>query len=252
MERCHALDLIVFSTPFDETAVDFLETLHVPCYKIASLEIVDLPLIRKAAQTKKPLIISTGAANLIEIGEAVKAAREAGCQELILLKCTSSYPALAKDAHVRTIPHLAAAFDVSVGLSDHTIGMGVSLAAVAWGACLIEKHVTLNRLDGGVDSAFSLEPTELQMLVKESKQAWEALGHIQYTSLLSEQTSRSHRPSLFFVQDIQPGETIQPHHIRSVRPNSGLPIKEEQHIIGLKVERFIKAGTPVTWDVFKS
>ncbi len=250
-DRGRELGLLVFSTPFDETAIDFLEELGSPCYKIASLEIVDHPLIHKAASTGKPLILSTGASTLVEIGEAVAVARKAGCCDLILLKCTSAYPASPTDSHLRTIPHLAASFDTLVGLSDHTLGMGVPLASIAFGTCMIEKHVTLSRQEGGVDDAFSLEPHELQTLVIESERAWQALGHIQYAPLDSERLSLSHRASLYFVQDIPAGEIIQPHFIRSIRPGKGLPPKEWEKIIGLKLCREVKQGTPVSWDLFK-
>lgn len=250
-ERCRELDLLVFSTPFDETAVDFLEELNVPCYKIASLEIVDHPLIKKVAATGKPLILSTGASTLVEIGQAVEVVRQAGCQDLILLKCTSSYPASPNDSHVRTIPHLSACFNTLVGLSDHTLGIGVSIASIALGACLIEKHLTLSRQEGGVDDAFSLEPHELKSLVMESERAWQSLGHIHYTSLSSERVSLSHRPSLYFVEAVEAGEVIQPHHVRTVRPGKGLPPQELEKVIGLKLRHSVKFGTPVNWNLFK-
>jgi pseudaminic acid synthase len=250
-DRCREIGLMVFSTPFDETAVDFLEELGAPCYKIASLEITDHPLIRKAAQTGKPLFISTGASTLVEIGEAVTIAREAGCKDLMLLKCTSSYPASPVDSHLRTIPHLAAAFNTPVGLSDHTLGIGVSIASIALGACMIEKHFTISRQEGGVDDAFSLEPQELKALVVELERAWQALGQIQYAPLYSERVSHSHRASLYFVEDLQEGEIIQSQHIRSVRPGNGLPPKEIEKVIGLELRHAVKKGTPVSWDVFK-
>lgn len=250
-KRCRELGMQVFSSPFDETAVDFLETLQVPCYKIASPEIVDHALIRKVAQTGKPLILSTGAATLIEIGEAVHVAREAGCQHILLLKCTAAYPAQPKDAHLRTLPHLAESFDTLVGLSDHTLGIGVALASIALGACLIEKHFTLSREEGGVDSAFSLEPHELKALVIESKRAWEALGHIHYAPLIAEQVTYSHRPSLYFVEDLAEGCPVQSHHIRSLRPGKGLPPKELSHVLGLILKQSVKKGTPVSWNIFK-
>lgn len=250
-ERCRELDLLVFSTPFDETAIDFLEELKCPCYKIASLEIVDLPLIRKAAATGKPLIISTGASTLIEIGEAVKAARQGGCQDLILLKCTASYPASPIDSNLRTIPHLAECFNTLIGLSDHTLGIGVPLASIALGACVIEKHFTLSRQDGGVDDVFSLEPEEMKALVVESERAWQSLGSIQYTPLHSERVSFSHRPSLYFVKDMKEGETVESSHVRSVRPGNGLPPKELEKIIGLTIKQAVQYGTAVTWELFK-
>ncbi|WP_042282661.1 pseudaminic acid synthase [Candidatus Protochlamydia sp. R18] len=249
-EKCKVLGLVAFSTPFDESAVDFLEALDVPCYKIASPEIVDLPLIRKVASLGKPVLLSTGGANLEEITEAVNAARQVGCQDLILLKCTAAYPAKSIDMHLRTIFHMSENFQVLVGLSDHTLGIGASIASLAFGCCLIEKHLTLSRKEGGVDSVFSLEPEELKLLVNESKNAWEALGQIHYGPLAVEQTTHSHRPSLYFVKDLEQGEKIQLHHIRSVRPNKGLPPKEIDKIIGLTINQSIAMGTPVTWDLF--
>jgi len=245
------LGLVAFSTPFDETAVDFLEKLNVPCYKIASLEIVDLPLIKKVAATGKPLIISVGVSSLAEIHDAVAVAREVGNKDIILLKCTSAYPAKPKDCHLRTIPHLASCFNTLVGLSDHTLGFGVPIASVALGACLIEKHLTLSRSDGGVDSGFSTEPDEFKILVEESRKAWESLGQICYLASDSEKTTLSHRPSLFFVQDLPPGTIVQPSHIRTVRPNSGLPPKEHDKVVGLQLKEAVKKGTPVKWDLFK-
>lgn len=249
-ERCKELDLIAFSTPFDETAVDFLEKLNVPCYKIASPEIVDLPLIQKAASTGKPLIISTATANLVEISEAVQTARKAGCKDLILLKCTASYPASPEDANLNTIPHLAETFNTLVGLSDHTLGLGVPLASIPLGACVIEKHFTLNRNEGGVDDAFSMEPEEFKTLVIESKRAWQALGEIKYEPLHSERVTYSHRPSLYFVQDVSSGEAVKANHVRSVRPGKGLPPKFIDKVIGLKLTRSVKKGTPVSWELF--
>lgn len=250
-DRCAKLGLIVFSTPFDETAVDFLEKLGTPCYKIASLEIVDLPLITKTAKTGKPLIMSVGGSTLAEINDAVDAARKGGCKELILLKCTSAYPTSPTDCNLRTIPHLAASFNALVGISDHTLSLGVPIASVALGACFIEKHFTLARSDGGVDSAFSLEPEEFRTLVEESKKAWQALGKIQYGPLDSEKTTLSHRPSLYFVEDLKAGEVIQSHHIRSVRPGSGLPPKEFEKIVGLQLIQSVTKGMPVNWQCFK-
>lgn len=250
-DYCKKLGLTCFSTPFDESAVDFLEELGSPCYKIASLEIVDLPLIRKAAATGKPLIISTGASTLAEIGEAVEAAKEAGCKDLILLRCTSAYPAMPEDAHLRTLPHLSSGFGTLVGLSDHTTGIGVALASIALGACLIEKHMTLSRTSGGVDDAFSLEPEEFKMLVTESERAWKSLGRIHYGALSSEGVTLSHRPSLYFVCDLAKGEIVCAHHVRSVRPGKGLPPKELGNIMGLPIVKDVKMGTPVSWDLFK-
>lgn len=250
--HCRKWGLEFFSTPFDETAVDFLEKLDVPCYKIASPEIVDHDLIRKVAQTGKPLILSTAASTLVEIGEAVAVAKEAGCQQLILLKCTAEYPASAKNAHLRTLPHLADSFNTLVGLSDHTLGIGVAIASVALGACLIEKHLTFSRQEKGVDSAFSMEPQEFKALVEESKKAWESLGHIHYAPLYAERVTHSHRPSLYFVEDLPQGTVIQSQHIRSVRPGNGLSPKELPHLLGLTLHQSVAKGTPVSWDVFKA
>lgn len=250
-DRCRELDMVGFSTPFDETAVDFLEDLDVPCYKIASLEIVDHPLIRKVASTGKPLILSTGASRLDEILEAVAVARQAGCRDLILLKCTSAYPTSPTDCHLRTLPHLAETAGTLVGLSDHTLGIGVALASVALGSCLIEKHLTMDRQEGGVDSAFSMEPYELHQLVVESEKAWQSLGNIQYESLYSERVAHSHRPSLYFVKELSVGEVVKPEHVRTVRPANGLHPKELDHIVGLKLQKPVKYGTPVSWDAFK-
>ncbi len=250
-EHCHQVGLTVFSTPFDETAVDFLETLDVPCYKIGSPEIVDHALIQYIARIGKPIILSTGASTLTEIGEAVAAARQAGCQQLLLLKCTAAYPAQPQDAHLRTLPHLASSFDVPVGLSDHTMGIGVAIASIALGACFIEKHLTLARAEGGVDSGFSMEPAEFAALVTESKKAWEALGHIQYAPLNAERVTYSHRPSLYFVEDLPSGTVLQASHVRTVRPSKGLLPKELPHVLGLVLTQSVKKGTPVSWDVFK-
>lgn len=249
--RCRELDLICFSTPFDETAVDFLEELNTPCYKIASLEIVDLPLIEKVAKMKKPLIISTGGSTFLEIAEAVETAKKAGCKDIILLKCTSAYPTLPSDSHLHTIPHLSSSFQTLVGLSDHSLSLGVPLASIPLGCCFIEKHLTLRRSEGGVDSAFSLEPAEFKLLVEESKNAWEALGRVQYGALPSEKTSISHRPSLYFVEDLPAGQIITYQHIRSVRPGNGLPPKKIDELIGLRLSKNVSKGTPVKWEYFK-
>lgn len=249
-KHCREIGIEVFSSPFDETAVDFLEELNVPCYKIASAEIIDLPLIRKAAKTGKPLIISTGAATFAEIEEGVEAARSEGCSQMILLKCTAAYPAPPKDVNLRTLPHLAASFDTLVGLSDHTLGIGVAIASIPYGACLIEKHFTLSRHEGGVDSPFSLEPEELRLLVTESKRAWEALGSVCYIPAESEKLVRSLRPSLYFMEDLKKGTIIKPQHVRTVRPGKGLLPKEISRILGLPLAKNIQKGTPVSWDHF--
>lgn len=246
--HCKKLGLTVFSTPFDETAVDFLEGLDVPCYKIASLEIVDLPLIRKAAKTGKPLILSTGAATIEEIQEAVEAAQSAGCKELVLLKCTAAYPAEPEDMNLRTIPDMMKRFSVLAGLSDHSLGLGVPVASVAMGACLIEKHLTLDRSEGGVDSAFSLEPAELKELVIESKRAWQALGKITYEPLPSEKGTWLNRPSLYFIEDLSAGTLIEEKHLRSLRPGKGLPPKEMGKLLGKKLLKEVKRGTPAHFN----
>lgn len=225
-DYANALGLVAFSTPFDATAVDFLEGLHVPLYKIASFENTDLPLIRKVARTGKPMIISAGTASLGEIEQALKAARDAGAKDIVLLKCTSSYPAPAREANLLTIPYLAGTLGVCMGLSDHTNGIGTSVAAVALGASVIEKHVTLSRAEGGVDAAFSLEPDELAALVRESRQAHESLGSSVYAPSQSEEASRAYRRSLYVVKPIAKGEAFTAENIRAIRPGFGL--KPEQ------------------------
>lgn len=249
MQRCQELGIICFSTPFDATAVDFLEELNVPCYKIASFENTDLPLIRKVASTGKPMIISTGMATVAELDETVRTAREAGCRDLILLKCTSTYPATPKNTNLRTIPHLRDLFDVQVGLSDHTMGIGAAVASVALGATFIEKHFTLRRADGGVDSAFSMEPEEMAQLVVESERAWKALGHVQYGSSVAEKSSTIFRRSLYVTQDMKAGEYLTKQTLRAVRPGSGLPPKYYELFLGKRVKQDVKAGTAVNWDI---
>ncbi len=247
-DRARALGLIVFSTPFDATAVDFLETLQVPCYKIASFENTDLPLIRKVAGTGKPVIISTGMASLGELEQAVQVARAAGCRDLVLLKCTSTYPATPMDSNVLTIPHLREMFNCEVGLSDHTMGLGVAVASVALGATVIEKHFTLRRADGGVDSAFSLEPDELTALVAESGRAWQSLGRVTYGPTAKEQKSLLFRRSLYFVRDLSAGEVVTDRDIRAVRPGLGLPPRYLEDVIGCKLTRDVRPGMPVEWS----
>ena len=248
-EKCKKLNMIAFSTPFDETAVDFLESLDVPCYKIGSPEIIDLPLIEKAAATGKPLILSTGGATKEEITEAVESAKKAGCQDIILLKCTMAYPARPEDFNLRTIPDMASYFNTTVGLSDHSLGIGVSVASIILGASVIEKHLTFNRNDGGVDSAFSLEPFEFKMLVEETFRAWQALGSIKYGPLPLELSCYSYRPSLYFIEDITAGTVLQKEHISSLRPNKGLPPKDVTKILGCKLIKDVKKGTPVSWSL---
>lgn len=247
-KRCNELGLMAFSTPFDETAVDFLEKLDVPCYKIASFEITDLPLIRKAASTGKPVIISTGMAAVAEIDEAVRTAKEAGCSDIILLKCTSSYPASPADSHLMTIPHLRQLFGCPVGLSDHTLGIGVAVASVALGAVLIEKHFTLSRSDGGVDAAFSLEPEEMRMLVEETKRAWQALGTVRYGPTESEEKSLKFRRSIYIVKDLKAGDVLSPENIRIIRPGYGLSPKYYNIVLGRRVREDVRKGTPLSWD----
>lgn len=247
--RARELGLIAFSTPFDDTAVDFLESLEVPCYKIASFENTDLPLIRRVAATGKPLIISTGMATVAELDETVRAAREAGCRDLILLKCTSTYPATAANTNILTIPHLRELFACEVGLSDHTMGLGASVASVALGATVIEKHFTLSRADGGVDSAFSMEPAEMAQLVAEAERAWQALGQVSYGPTEAERKSIQFRRSLYVVQDIKAGEALTRENVRAIRPGFGLPAKYYEIILGKKVVGDVKKGTPVNWDL---
>lgn len=244
------LGIIAFSTPFDDTAVDFLEALDVPCYKIASFEITDLPLIRKTAETGKPIIVSTGMATLDEIADAVTTVHETGNTDLVLLKCTSSYPARPDSANLNTIPDLRRQFGCEVGLSDHTMGTGVAVASVALGATFIEKHFTLRRSDGGVDSAFSLEPDELEKLVNETRMAWQALGRVSYGPTESEKGSLLFRRSLYFVKDIKAGERVTMDDIRSIRPGYGLAPKYMEDILGKSVNRDIEAGTPVSKEYF--
>jgi N-acetylneuraminate synthase len=250
-ERAAARGLLCFSTPFDETAVDFLETLDVPCYKIASFENTDLPLIRKVAATGKPMIVSTGMASLAELEEMVSTARAAGCRELVLLKCTSTYPASPTNSNLRTIPHLRQLFDVEVGLSDHTMGVGASVAAVALGATVIEKHFTLARADGGVDSTFSLEPAELGSLVVETERAWQALGDVRYGSLKAEAGSRVFRRSLYVVQDLEAGATLTRENLRVIRPGFAMAPKHYDAVLGRRLKRAVKRGTPLDWSLLE-
>ncbi|TPQ28522.1 pseudaminic acid synthase [Methylomonas koyamae] len=248
-DRCRELGMIGFSTPFDSTSVDFLETLDVPCYKIASFENIDLPLIRKVAATGKPMIVSTGMASVAELDDTVRAARAAGCNDIVLLKCTSSYPATPKNTNIRTIPHLRELFGCEVGLSDHTMGTGVAVASVALGASVIEKHFTLCRADGGVDSAFSLEPAEMEALVVETERAWQALGEISYGVTDAEKKSLQFRRSIYIARDVVAGEVLTSENLRCVRPGLGLPPKYYETLLGRKVNRDVKMGTPMSWDL---
>ncbi|MDB4346473.1 pseudaminic acid synthase [bacterium] len=248
MERAHQLGLICFSSPFDETAVDFLEDLGAPAYKIASFENNHLPLIEKAASTGKPLIISTGMASLGELDQAVISARDAGCNQLILLKCTSTYPALPEKTNISTIPHLKQLFGTEVGLSDHTMGVGVAVASVALGASVIEKHFTLSRADGGVDSAFSLEPHELKSLVVESERAWQALGQVAYGPTDRERNSLVFRRSIYVSENIAEGEMFTCQNLRIVRPGDGAPPSLLSHLLGRRARRSFKKGSPLILD----
>ena len=243
------LGMDLFSSPFDHTAVDFLEEMDVPAYKIASFELVDIPLIQRVAKTGKPIIMSTGMATLAEIDEAVTVAREAGCKELALLKCTSAYPADPAEMHLRTIPHMAEAFSLPVGLSDHTLGIAVSVAAVSLGACIIEKHFTLSRSVSGPDSAFSLEPHEFKAMVEAIRVTEKALGHVNYSITEKEAASRVFRRSLFVVKDIKAGEKFSSDNVRSIRPGYGLHTRHLECVIGRCSTRDIDRGTPVTWDM---
>jgi N-acetylneuraminate synthase len=248
-KRAKELGIIAFSTPFDATSVDFLESLDVPCYKIASFENTDLPLIRKVAATGKPMIISTGMASIAELDDTVRAAREAGCKDLVLLKCTSTYPATADNTNILTIPHMRELFDCEVGLSDHTMGVGVSLASVALGATVIEKHFTLNRADGGVDSSFSMEPAEMAQLVLETERAWQALGQVRYGATAAEKKSIVFRRSLYVVKDLQAGEKLTAENVRAIRPGLGLPTKYLEQVLGKTVKHPIPRGTALSWDM---
>jgi pseudaminic acid synthase len=250
-DRAKKLGIIAFSTPFDDTSVDFLESLDVPCYKIASFENTDLPLIRRVAATGKPLIISTGMASIAELDDTVKAAREAGCKDLILLKCTSTYPAIASNTNILTIPHMRKLFACEVGLSDHTMGVGVSVASVALGATVIEKHFTLNRADGGVDSTFSMEPNELNQLVIESERAWQALGDISYGPTEAEKKSLQYRRSLYIVKALKAGDILTKDNLRAIRPGLGLPTKYQEIVIGKTVRKDVALGTPLSWDLLE-
>lgn len=248
-DKCRELDIIGFSTPFDIAGVDFLESLDVPCYKIASFENIDLPLIRRVAQTGKPIIMSTGMATVAELDEAVRTARENGCHDITLLKCTSSYPATPEDSNLVTIPHMRSLFGCKVGISDHTLGIGVAVASVALGASVIEKHFTLSRSDGGVDAAFSLEPEEMRALVEESRRAWEALGIISYGVTKKEEISKKFRRSLYIVQDMEAGDLFTPENLRAIRPGFGLLPKYYDTFLGKKVNQSVKRGTALSWDL---
>ncbi len=249
-DRCRKRGMIPLSTPFDETAVDFLESLGVSFYKIASFEAVDLPLARKIASTGKPVVASTGMSSLQEIGELVHALHSSGSRDTILLKCTSNYPASPVNSNLRTIPNLRDAFGVQVGLSDHTLGIGAAIASIALGATVIEKHFTLSRAEGGVDSEFSLEPTEMKALVEESLRAWQALGEVRYGTLESEKGSAQFRRSIYVTKDMEPGEVFDRTNVRIIRPGFGLAPKYLDQILGKAAKQAMRRGTPVRWDSF--
>ena len=252
MRRATELGILCFSSPFDESAVDFLEDLGVPAYKIASFEIVDLPLIRRVAATGKPMFISTGMATIEEIGEAVDAARAGGCRDLILFKCTSNYPAHPENSNVLTIPALRERFGCEVGLSDHTMGVGAAIAAVAHGATAIEKHITLRRVDGGVDSAFSMEPEEMRSLVIETERAWKSLGEVRFGPSAEEEPSLIYRRSLYVAEDMHAGEAFTPRNLRIIRPGLGLAPKHYEALLGRVVVQAVRRGTPVSWELVGS
>ncbi|MCM2310379.1 MAG: pseudaminic acid synthase [Steroidobacteraceae bacterium] len=250
-DRARQLGMLAFSSAFDETSVDFLESLEVPCYKIASFENTDLPLVRRVAATGKPLIISTGMATAAELDETVRAARAAGCTDLVLLKCTSTYPAAPENSNILTIPHMRDLFGCEVGLSDHTMGIGVSVASVAHGATVIEKHFTLSRADGGVDSAFSMEPAEMAQLVAESERAWQALGQVSYGPTEVEKPSLEFRRSLYVVQDMRAGDVLTRDNLHAIRPGLGLPTKFLEIVLGRTVNQDMKRGTALDWKFLR-
>lgn len=251
VERAAAHGLQCFSTPFDDSAVEFLEALGMPAYKIASFEIVDLALIRRVAATGKPMIVSTGMATVGEIADAVQAARQGGCDDLVLLKCTSTYPATPDNSNLLTIPHMRELFGCEVGLSDHTMGCGVAIAATALGASVIEKHFTLRRADGGVDSAFSMEPDELRQLRAETERAWQARGGVSYGPIPAELKSLAFRRSLYVAADLKAGDLLTRENLRCVRPGFGLPPRHLDDLVGQRVARDVAAGTPMDWSLLK-
>ncbi len=247
-DHAKKLGLICFSTPFDETSVNFLEKLGAPAYKIASFENTDIPLIQRVASTGKPLIISTGMATLGELDESVNAARQSGCKDLILLKCTSTYPATPENSNLLTMPYLRERYGCEIGLSDHTLGIGVAISSVALGATVIEKHFTLKRSDGGVDSAFSLEPHEMKELVEQTKRAWQSLGKVFVAPTEAEKPSIMFRRSLYVVKDMKAGDVLNKENVRAIRPGLGLSPKEFDRVVGKKVKYDVKRGTPLIWN----
>jgi N-acetylneuraminate synthase len=248
-KRARELGLVAFSTPFDETAVDFLETLDVPCYKVASFENTDLPLIRKIAATGKPIIMSTGMATITELDEAMVTARQTGCEQLVLLKCTSTYPATPENSNLLTIPHMRELFDCEVGLSDHTIGIGASVAAVVLGATMIEKHFALSHTDDAVDSVFSLDPQELATMVVEVQAARQALGKIKYGPTKAEERALKRRRSIYITKNLKAGEVLTKENLRCIRPGSGLPPKHFESLLGKTIRCDVKKGTPMRFDL---
>ena len=247
-ERCREKGIIGFSTPFDFTAVDFLEELDCPIYKIASFENIDLPLIKRVARTGKPMIVSTGMASVGELQELVDTARDNGCEDLTLLKCTSSYPATPEGTNLLTIPHMQELFKCNVGLSDHTLGIGAAVASMALGARVIEKHFTLCRADGGVDSAFSMEPAEMAQLVRECNTAVQAMGHVSYEMQEQEKNSLIYRRSLYIVKDMKAGDVLTEENLRSIRPGLGLEPKYYEKLLGKRINRDVKKGSALCWD----
>lgn len=250
-DRAKAHGMLAFSSPFDTTAVDFLESLNVPCYKIASFENTDHILLKKVAQTGKPVIMSTGVASIADIQESVGVLRKYGCKDLVLLKCTSTYPATPESTNLLTIPHMRELFDCQIGLSDHTMGIGAGIAAVALGARVLEKHFTLRRADGGVDSSFSLEPEELKNLVIESERAFLAMGKVNYVLSEKEQKSLQYKRSLYVVEPMQAGEIFSEKNIRSIRPSNGLHTRYYDEILGKTATQNIEAGTALSWGLVR-
>ena len=247
-ERCKEKGIIGFSTPFDSTSVDFLESLEMPIYKIASFENIDLPLLARVARTGKPIIMSTGMASVAELSEAVATVRKAGCSQLTLLKCTSSYPASTEDSNLRTVPHMRELFQCDVGLSDHTLGLGAAVASIALGATVIEKHFTLSRAEGGVDAAFSLEPQEMKQLVNECRRAFRALGTVSYQRTKAEEKSLQFRRSLYVVEDVQAGDVVTEENIRAIRPGLGMEPKYLELVMGSRFTQAVLKGTALKWN----
>jgi pseudaminic acid synthase len=248
-EKARELGMMPFSTPFDDTSVDFLEELGVSAYKMASFENTDWPLLKKVAQTGKPIIMSTGAATLADIDQSVQVLRENGCDDLVLLKCTSTYPATPENTNLVTIPSMREIFNCHIGLSDHTLGIGAAVASVALGARVIEKHFTLRRADGGTDAAFSIEPNELKSLVVETERAWQALGRVQYGIQKAEENSLRYKRSVYVVEDVQEGELFTKENLRVIRPGDGLAPKYYEKVLGRRASRSIKRATPMSWDL---